>query len=169
MLDVARKEQADLSQIDANLTGVVALLRQNPALEKVLFSPAIPVARKRGVITELLPHLALEPIVAKILLVLTGRDRLVLLPDLLASFQERVMELQNVVRANVTTAIPLDEARTKAVEEGLARATGRTVVLSTRVDPGILGGIVARVGSVVYDASVATHLQRIRHRLGESL
>jgi F-type H+-transporting ATPase subunit delta len=169
LLEVARKEQADLSRIDAELASVVALLRDNPALEKPLLSPAIPAPKKRAVVAELVSRLNPHPILGRLLLVLAERDRLVLLPDLLNAYQERVMDLQNVVRANVTTAAPLDGDRTKAIEESLARATGRTVVLSTRVDPAIVGGIVARIGSVVYDASIATHLQRLRHRLGESV
>jgi F-type H+-transporting ATPase subunit delta len=169
LLDVARKEQTDLARIDAELASVVALFRQHPTLDKLLLSPAIPAPKKRATVADLLTHLNLLPIVAKLLLVLAERDRLVLLPDLLSAFQERVMDLQNVVRANVTTAMPLDAERTTAIEQSLARATGRTVVLSTRVDSAIVGGMVARVGSIVYDASIATHLQRLRHRLGESV
>jgi F-type H+-transporting ATPase subunit delta len=169
LLDVARKEQADLSQIDAELTSVVTVLGQHPALNKVLLSPAIPASKKRAAVADLLTHLRVQPTVAKLLLLLAERDRLVLLPDLLSAYQERVMDLQNVVRANVTTAVPLDAERARAIEHSLGRATGRTVVLSTHVDPSIVGGIVAKVGSVVYDASIATHLQRLRHRLGESV
>jgi F-type H+-transporting ATPase subunit delta len=73
------------------------------------------------------------------------------------------------VRAEVTTAVPLAAGRTEAIARGLAQLTGRTVTLATRVDPAILGGVVARIGSTVYDGSVTTQLQKMKQRLIESV
>ena len=101
----------------------------------------------------------------KLLVLLAGRDRLVLLPDLLETYRARLLDHQNVVRAEVTTAAPLAADRAKAIERSLARATGRTVALTTRVAPEIIGGLVARVGSTVFDASVTTQLEKMRQRL----
>jgi len=93
----------------------------------------------------------------------------VLLPELVEAFRQRLMDLRNIVRAQVTTAEPLAADRLAAIQGSLAAATGRTVDISSRVDPSIVGGIIARVGSTVYDASVTSHLQRIRRRLDASL
>jgi F-type H+-transporting ATPase subunit delta len=103
------------------------------------------------------------------LLLLAERDRLVLLRDLLAAFNERVMDYRNVVRAEVTTAAPIDPARTEAIRSGLAKMTGRTVNLAAKVDPAIIGGVVARIGSTVYDGSVTRQLERMKERLVESV
>ena len=70
-----------------------------------------------------------------------------------------------IVRAEVTTAVTLSPDRAKAVEQSLARMTGRTVTLETRMDPSIIGGVVARIGSTVYDGSVATQLRKMREQL----
>jgi F-type H+-transporting ATPase subunit delta len=99
---------------------------------------------------------------------LAERDRLVLLPDLLAAYRERLLDHQHVVRADVTTASPLSADRAQAIQSGLARVTGRTVMLSTHVDPSIIGGVVARVGSTVYDGSVTRQLEKMKERLVES-
>ena len=77
-----------------------------------------------------------SPILAKLIALLAERDRLVLLPDLLASYRERLLDYQNVVRAEVTTAVPLAADRAQAIERGLAQLTGRTVTLATKVEPG---------------------------------
>jgi F-type H+-transporting ATPase subunit delta len=69
------------------------------------------------------------------------------------------------VRAEVTTATPLPADRAREIEQSLARATGRTVALTTRVAPEMIGGLVARVGSTVYDASVTTQLEKMRQQL----
>jgi F-type H+-transporting ATPase subunit delta len=79
------------------------------------------------------------------------------------------MDYRNVVRAEVTTAAPIDPKRTEAIRSGLAKLTGRTVNLAARVDPGIIGGVVARIGSTVYDGSVTRQLERMKERLVESV
>ena len=75
------------------------------------------------------------------------------------------MDHHQVVRAEVTTAIALPPDRVVALQQGIARATGRQVQLETRVDPAIIGGVVTRVGSTVYDGSVTTQLQRLKEQL----
>ena len=165
LLDVAVKEHADLEQIDADLSEFVALFEQHPALAKVLLNPAVPTPRKRAAVADLLARATFSPILSKLILLLAERDRLVLLPDLLASYRDRLMDYRHVVRAEVTTAAPIDAARVQQIQSGLAIATGRTVTVATRTDPTIIGGLVARVGSTVYDASVVRQLERMKERL----
>jgi F-type H+-transporting ATPase subunit delta len=74
--------------------------------------------------------------------------------------------LSRTCRPRTATA-PLSEERAKGVEASLAAATGRTVSLTTKVDPSIIGGVVARIGSTVYDGSITRQLQKIRQQLGE--
>src|SRR5258706_7448823 len=154
LLDVAIKERGDLQRIEQELAVSVDLFTQHPTLEKVLLTPAVPVQRKQAAVAELLGRLKTSSILAKLVALLVERDRLVLLPELLASYRERLLDHQNVVRAEVTTAVPLAADRTQAIERGLAQVTGRTVTLATKVNPLIIGGVVARIGSTVYDGSV---------------
>jgi F-type H+-transporting ATPase subunit delta len=169
LLDVALKEQADLSTIETQLDGLAALFVQNDALRRALLNPAVPVPRKRAAVADILKLVTLLPIVAKTMTLLADRDRLVILPDIADAFRQRLLDLRNVVRAEVTTAQALPADRLQAIQRSLAVATGRTVNLTSRVDPAILGGMVARVGSTVFDASVTSHLQRIRQRLDASI
>jgi F-type H+-transporting ATPase subunit delta len=165
LIDVAVKERADLSQIENELAEFVALVSSHANLEQVLLNPAVPAPRKRAAVAELAVHAKLAPILSKLLVLLAERDRLVLLRDVLSAYRDRVQTLQNVVRAEVTTAAPLAAERALEIERSLAAATGRTVRLSTRVDPSIVGGIVTRIGSTVYDGSVTNHLRRMKQRL----
>jgi len=130
-------------------------------------NPAVPVQRKRATMVELVERTKLSPMVGKLLLLLAERDRLVLLPDLLAAYRDRLLDHLKIVRAEVTTAVPLAADRVSAVERALAHVTGREVVLETRVNPAIVGGVVARVGSTVYDASITTQLEKIKKTLTE--
>jgi F-type H+-transporting ATPase subunit delta len=165
LFDVAVKEQADLEQIERELGQFADLFTRYPQLEKVLLNPAVPVPRKRAAVADLLGHAKFSPIVSKLLTLLADRDRLVLVRDLLAGFSERVLDYRNVVRAEVTTAVPVDPTRTEAIRNGLARLTGRTVKLSAKVEPALIGGVVARIGSTVYDGSVTRQLERMKERL----
>ena len=168
LLEVAVKERADLQQVGAELTAFADLFKQNPALEKVMLNPAVPVPRKRAAMVELTKSEKTSPIVTKLLVLLAERDRLVLLPDLMSEFSDRLLDHQNVVRAEVTSATPLAPERTKAIERGLAKVTGRTIRLGTRVDPSIIGGAVTRVGDTIYDGSVTTQLERLRRTLEDA-
>lgn len=169
LLDVAVQEKADLDKVEQELAGFVDLLAKHPTLEKVMLNPAVPVPRKRAAVAELTRAAAVSPTVSKLLALLAERDRLVLLPDLLASYRDRLLDYRKVVRAEVTTAAPLAVDRAKAIETNLARMTGRAVILDTKVDPSIIGGVVARIGSTVYDGSVTRQLQKMKDRLVESV
>ena len=165
LIDVAVKEHADLSQIETQLADFATLVSSHADLAKALLNPAVPAPRKRAAVAELTAHAKLQPVLSKLLVLLAERDRLVLLPDLVNAYRERVQIIQNVVRAEVTTATPLAPERAQQIERSLANATGRTVHLTTRVDPAIVGGIVTRIGSTVYDGSVTNHLRRMKQRL----
>lgn len=168
LFDVALKE-ADPARVDAELTSFGGLVAGNDHLRRVLTNPAIPPARKRSLMEALLAEAGpLAPPLAKLLVLLAERDRLVLLPDLAEAYRDRLMVHQQVVRAEITTAVPMSDDRRAALERGLARATGRKIVLTTRIDPSILGGAVTRLGSTVYDGSVARQLERLKEQLQTS-
>jgi F-type H+-transporting ATPase subunit delta len=165
LLDVVLNEQIDPQQIEQQLAAVADVIAQNAELQRVLTNPAVPVTGKRGVMQALTGRLQVAPPVAKLLTLLADRDRLVLVPDLLAVYRERLMEHLQIVRADVTTAMPLPPDRLAQLERRLGEVTGRKVTMTTTVDPSIIGGVVARIGSTVYDGSVATQLETMKQRL----
>jgi F-type H+-transporting ATPase subunit delta len=129
----------------------------------------VPVPRKRAAVADILAQAKFTPIVTKLITLLADRDRLVLATDLLAAYRDRLLDHRGVVRAEVTTAAALDAGRTQAIQNGLAALTGRKVLLVTKIDPSIIGGLIARVGSTVYDGSVTRQLEKMKDRLAESV
>lgn len=164
LFDVTLAE-GDPATTEQQLSAFAALVDQHADLQSALANPAVPAAGKRAVVQQLVDRLAPAAPVAKVLLLLADRDRLAMLPDLLVAYRERLLEHQQVIRAEVTTAIPLADERAAELADRLAKATGRTVKMTTKVDPSIIGGIVTRIGSTVYDGSVGAQLQAIRQRL----
>ena len=169
LLDVGIKEKVDLEQVERELASFADLFKQYPALEKVMLNPAVPVPRKRAAVVELTARIGMSAVVTKLVALLADRDRLVLLPELVDAYRERLLDHQKVVRALVTTATALTTDRVQAIERSLAQVTGRTVTLETKVDPSIIGGVVARIGSTVYDGSVTRQLEKMKQRLVEGV
>jgi F-type H+-transporting ATPase subunit delta len=168
LFDTALAEKIDLLQTFHDLRDFGRVIAGHDTLVRVLTNPAIPASRKRAVIEQLIARAgALPPPVVKVLLLLADRDRLSLLPDVVHAYETRLMDHQNVVRAEVVTAVALPEGRMAAIRQGLSRATGRDVHLAARVDPSIIGGAVARIGSTVYDGSVTRQLERMREALAD--
>jgi F-type H+-transporting ATPase subunit delta len=169
LFDVALRERADLDTLQQELTGFAALVTSHEVLERALMNPAVPAVKKRAVVDALFDRGGhLHPILGKLVALLADRDRLTLLPDLAAAFERRLMDHRHVVRAELSTAVELPADRVAALKEGLAQATGRDVRIETRVDPTLVGGAVARIGSTVYDGSVTTQLQKLKRSLIES-
>jgi F-type H+-transporting ATPase subunit delta len=161
LFEVSLKE-ADPRLVEQQLSAFAGLMTVHKDLQHVLTNPAVPVTKKQAVVKALVDRQGAVPVVARTLILLASRDRLALLPDLLANYRERLLDRDGVVRAEVTTSVPLSPEQQAEIERGLAAVTGKRVTMTIRVDPAIIAGVVAKVGGVVYDASVATQLRKIR-------
>jgi F-type H+-transporting ATPase subunit delta len=166
LFDVALKE-SDPIQIERDLASFADLMSSNAELHGALTNPAVPVSAKRQIADVLAGRLNAARPTHKLLILLAERGRLAIVPDLLAVYRERLMEHQQVVSAEVTTAAPLAPDRVTQIQQKLAALTGRTVDMRTNVDPAIIGGVVTRIGSTVYDGSIATQLAKLKERLIE--
>ncbi len=164
LFDVALKE-SDPVQIERDLASFAGLMSTNAELSGALTNPAIPASAKRKIADTLATRLDLATPARKLLLLLADRDRLAIVRDLLDVYRDRLMEHLQVVRAEVTTAAPLTPDRAAQLQKKLADITGRKVEMTTSVDPAIIGGVVTRIGSTVYDGSLATQLARLREKL----
>ena len=165
LLDVATKESVDLDKIAGELDDFNAFLTQQATLHALMLNPAVPAPRKRAAMEQITTLSGYTPIVSKLLVLLADRDRIALLPEISATFHEMLADRQNVVHAEVTSAEPLSREKADAIEKKLATVTGKRVSMKMHVNKDLIGGVVARVGGTVYDASIATQLKKIRERL----
>ena len=167
LFDVALSENTELNKVGSDLLEVNALLTENAELTEAVQRPGVPDHARIAVIEQVADRLGVTMPVKKLLRVLTQARRLELLKDLTEAYNERVLAHQNIVRAAVTSAAPLSPEKTKVLEDSLSKVTGKKVELQVSVDPELIGGVVARIGSTVYDGSVKTQLARLRHELVE--
>jgi F-type H+-transporting ATPase subunit delta len=164
LFEVAQKE-ADLGVVETDLKNLVAVAAENPELGRVLAMRSLPESTRRNIVLAVGEKLGVSTPVSKLLGLLADRGRLELLPEVASVFTERLLEHRNVVQADVTTAVPLSADAAERLEASLASATGKQITMRVTVDPSLLGGVVARVGSTVYDGSVRTQLKKMRDQL----
>lgn len=164
LLDLAKQDNSlDRWLADLQLlNGVFGSERAVEALE----DPRVTHEAQQEMVERLLPREVTNPLVRNFLLLLIRRQRLALLPRIVEVFQEMYNKERGIVVADVTTAVPLDEEHERRVAEQLSRITGgKTVQLRLHTDPTILGGMVARIGDELLDASVATRLATLAQRI----
>ena len=164
LFDVVSKS-GDPARARRDLDEVAGVIRGHEELARVLENPAIAPAKKRAVITEILKHGDVMAEVGRLLLMLADQDRLLLVQEIAEMFGQRVMTASRVLPAEVVTASPLSAASREKLATALGQATGSDVTLTERVDPAIVGGVVAKVGSVVFDGSVTRQIEKMRQKL----
>jgi F-type H+-transporting ATPase subunit delta len=158
--------KGDLAKVEGELQAFISMVEGHRELQSVLAHPAIAALKKRELIETILsaiPDLSNE--VRRLLLMLAERDRLGIVRDVAAAFTERLMAHRKVMDAQIVTASALPDTQRAALAKALSSAVGADVRLKESVDPSIMGGIVARVGSVVYDASLTRQLEKMRQQL----
>jgi len=156
----------DVSRAERDLKAFVELVQGHAQLNAVLTSPAVPAAKKRAVLEQVLNSAGDMTVeVRRLLLMLADRDRLASLADVADAFTARVMTHQKIMDAQIVTATPMPDAQRAALATALSTASGADVRIQESVNPDIVGGIIAHVGSVVFDASLTRQLEKMRQRL----
>lgn len=136
----------------------------NRHLAFVLREPKIPAGRKEQVVRDLLePKVQHEAL--NLALVLVRDDLVEIGPRLVVEFERLYNDYRGQAVAQVTSAMPLDDSERAQVASQLQRATGKRIILRERVDPAILGGVVARVGDTLIDGSVRRRLTLLRDEI----
>jgi F-type H+-transporting ATPase subunit delta len=141
------------------------LVESSTELRNVLLSPAVPPARKRAVIGRFAESAGLARPVRNFLYVVVDRRRISLLPQIRQACQALLDERMGILRTSVMSARPIDAAQQGKLQGELAGLTGKQVRCEYSVDEDLLGGLVARIGSTVYDGSVRGQLDALRRKL----
>lgn len=165
LVDLA-EEQGCLDPVASDLAGFSALLEGAPTLVEALTSPGFTRDEQTAVMRSVLERSELHPIARNFLLLLATNGRMDSFDGIRSAVQERYDDLRGRVRAEVTSASPLDAATLKALSNQIKVLSDKDEVLvQARVDPALIGGIVTRVGDLVLDGSLRTQLDKMRTSL----
>jgi F-type H+-transporting ATPase subunit delta len=158
-------EEGGHERTGEELEAVAQAIRSSGEARTLAESPAYTPAQRHALVSVLVQKLSLSPLVASFLSLLVDRHRLAEVPAVARSYGEMLDEKVGRVRATVVSAKPLADDDLQRVRETLAAVTRRTIVLDSRSDPKIVGGLVAQVGPKVWDGSIRTQLDRLRREL----
>lgn len=167
LADVVMAPGSPLKPEDAvtQLRSVVALIQESPELRNALLTPAIQNSRKRAVLAKLLAEMGGSTLIRNFTYVLVDHRRIGIIAEIGEAFELHLDELLGFARAQVTSAAALDQRVGANLESELSRLTGKRMRLRFDVDPALLGGVVARIGSTVYDGSVRGELRQLAKKL----
>jgi F-type H+-transporting ATPase subunit delta len=160
-------EKKALEEAAEQLEGMAALYRDSKELKDFLDNPAYPLdAKKKGLAALGERRKVLRP-VARLMEILLSKGRIDLAPEVASEFRRIEEEALGRIAVELTTAQSLDAALEEKIVASLEKFTGKKVRVTPVVDPGVLGGVRARIGSVIYDGTVAARLERLKQRLIE--
>lgn len=155
---IARKEEV---AVQAELRTWESMIQANAQLNEVLSSPVIPYEEKRTVLTQLIQRTKVRGSTANFLQILLRNQRLTELGEINKRLTAVLDERAGIVAAHVTTARPISEDAKKSICQRLEAVTGKKVRLSFAIDDNLIGGLVTRLGSTVYDGSIRNQLEQI--------
>ena len=151
----------------AQLRAVDEVVSGSAELRTALLTPAISNARKRSVIGRILDGMSISTFIRNFIYVVIDHRRITMLAEIREAFDLLVDERLGFARAEVTSAAALDASRSAALEMELSRLTGKRMRLRFTVDSSLLGGVLARIGSTIYDGSLRGQLQQLRRQLSD--
>jgi F-type H+-transporting ATPase subunit delta len=157
--------RGEAQEVREELAAWDALMHSNAQLLEVFRHPAITYEQKQGVLGELIRRTRPRPTTANFLKVLLQNGRLAELGEVSTQFAQELDRRSGVVTAQVTTARPLPTDAQEALRARLGQLTGSRVRLQFEVDDELIGGVVTRIGSTLYDGSVRGRLQQIKQRM----
>ncbi len=155
-------ERHALDAVAGDLRELRAMLQRSSDLARLIKSPVVSREEQGKAIAVLGEHAGLGDLTRDFLGVVARNRRLFAVPAMMEAYLKKLAERRGEVTAEITVAQPLGEAREAALVEQLRRAMGARVTLDIRVDKGLLGGMIVKIGSRMVDASLNSRLQRLR-------
>lgn len=159
------REDGNYRQYGEELNTFVVFWERQPEFVDAVANPLYVKDNRKVICQVVAAKLGLSLVFRSLLNLMIERNRLRIVPDVRSYYQKLLDEMANIGRAEVTSATTLSGEEVAAIKAALEKVTGGTVMVETRVDPGLIGGVVARVGDLVLDGSVRTQLASIKETL----
>jgi F-type H+-transporting ATPase subunit delta len=163
LFELARESRQEES-IGDELERFFSTLTESP-LGAVLGNPGFSLESRKKILLEVANNLQLSSVVEHFLALLLDRDRLALIPSIVASYRRLVNQAKGRVEATVIAAGPLGSTAIERLRDSLRRFSGKDVILQDEGDPELIGGLVVEFEGKIYDGSVRTQLEKMKQRI----
>lgn len=158
-------ERGEAREVQQELIAWSELLKSNANLREVFANPTIALDQKRGVLRRLIEIAKPRPTTVNFLKLLLQNQRLPELDHINQRFAAVLDDRAGVLAAQVTTARPVEPETQRTLQTMLLNLTGKSVRIEFDTDPGMIGGLVTRIGSTIYDGSVRNQLEQIKEKM----
>ncbi|MBI3793890.1 MAG: ATP synthase F1 subunit delta [Nitrospinae bacterium] len=156
------RDQKEMETVGRELDAFSEAYSENAELRKILSHPGVPGDRKKNVLRSVAAKLAMGAKSLKVVEVVLGRGRIELIADISEIYALLLDEKLGRQKVRVSSAYPLNGSETAELEKLFSSISGKKAVLEVGVEKSLIGGVVARVGSTVYDGSVVNQLAKLR-------
>ena len=161
LFDLA-KERGEIERVEGDLTRFEALVNESDDLRRLVTSPAFSAEAQTKGVMAVLARVGISGLAANFVGLVARNRRLFVVMDMVKAFRRLASRERGEVTAEVVSAEPLSDSQESALREALKAAAGRQVSLTKRVDPGLIGGLVVKLGSRQVDTSLRTRLAGMR-------
>jgi F-type H+-transporting ATPase subunit delta len=159
------KEDGQIEQYREELDNVAQLMIQEKSLAHTIANPLHQSGERKQVLQKVIEKLNLSKVMSAFMLLLFEKGRIGFLSSINDFYQMLADEVKGVARASLVSASALTAEAIEKIRSALSRKTGKEVVLQVEQDPGLIGGIVTRIGDLVLDGSIKTQLLNMRETL----
>lgn len=159
------KDDGQAESYKDELDGVARLIQSNHELEQAITNPLHDATARKKVLSAVVEKLGLSKVMTSFIALLFDKGRIGFLDGINDFYQELADELKGIARATVVSATELSDDAIEKIRQGLSKRTGKEVILDVKQDPGLIGGIVTRIGDLVLDGSVKTQLLNMQETL----
>src|SRR5947199_1191593 len=166
--DVVIDKRLDPTKTLDEVEQIAVLFRESKELREVWETPSIPAEQKRAVLDAIVKRAGISKSVRNFLAVLIDHRRIKFLEPIVKQFEHELNQRLGFVEAEITSARELNEKERHTLETRMEKVTGKKLRAQYSRDESILGGAIVKVGSTIYDGSVAGQLEKIRERLSSS-
>jgi F-type H+-transporting ATPase subunit delta len=160
ILDLATAE-GELDRVETEFLAIGQALEKSDELRATLTDPRLPLEKKSAIIDDLIGGRA-SSLTVGLVQFIASQGRISEIPAIAKAFVEKAVESRDRAVAEVRSAVPLDDETVQRLAVALGKATGKKVEVKVVVDESVIGGIVARVGDVVIDGSLAHAIGELR-------
>lgn len=158
-------EKKALETYNEQLQGINQMVEGSGEFRQVLTSPVFTREDKKDITGDILKKMDVDPMISNFISLLIDRKRIDQLPGIVRAFADQVDAIQGITRGKVISADPLTEDELGQVTAALSKISDKRVMVTAEVDPSYIGGLVAKVGDMVFDGTIRTQLNQLKQSL----
>ncbi len=161
-------EDGSAQRIGQDVASLAKAIKVSDELASILSNPVFPRSDREKIIVALLQRIGASKTVTNFAKLLLDRERISVIPDISRALSAMIDDMSGQITAEVVSAGPLSASQKAELKTTLERLSGKKIQIEAKEDKALLGGVVAKVGDLVYDGSLRTQLRELQRSLAQA-